>query len=1492
MLLVAVSVVFGMMVSPGGAGAQSADDHGNSLSTATDLSLGSSIAGRINYGLDADVFKLDLSGASGNTNIWIYTAGDFDSWGQLHDSNGDLITLNDDLIPGTELNFHLRSVLPRGVYYVAVYSADDITTGNYTLHAQVATDPGSTAGTATRLIFDSPAPGTIDTAVDADYFRLDFTESTNVVLYARSGNYGPINVTALDTTGVTEIPVNVHPLFTRLLSYTVRDGFLIRDDFGPGTYYIRVTTPEGFTLNPVPYTFLAFEDSVYADFIEECEADTRSLSDPQISDSLYGCQWHLNNRDDQDINVEDVWAAGIKGEGVNVAVVDSGFDYTHEDLVDNVDTNLNHDYTGDGDIYHPWFHHGTHLAGILAARDNDIGVRGVAPRATMYGYNLLLDRTDLNEADAMTRNRVVTAVSNNSWGPPDGPGLSPATSIWDAAVNNGVRTGYNGKGTFYAWAGGNGHLRGDNSNLDEYANYFRVTAVCAVSDHDTRSSYSEMGANLWVCAPSNDLSDEHRGIVTTENSDRYFEDFGGTSAATPVVSGVAALMRSVNPDLTWRDLKLILADSARKNDAENPGWEDGGRKYGTGADADRYHFNHEYGFGVVDAKAAVDLAKGWSNVPPLEISTSESGPLQELIPDAPAIGAPKTIVSTLTLDTGIGFTEFVEVTVDFRHDSFRDLEIELVSPSGGVSRLVEEFDTFADDDPSIDLVSLRGVFSFGSARHLGEDPNGVWQLWVTDRLPFVDGTLESWSVTVYGHEGALACDTGGAVPDAADNPGLVSDCEALLTARDNLAGSATLNWSLRTPLADWDGVTVGGTPQRVTELDLRDSQLTGAIPADLGNLTNLQVLFLRNNQLTGPIPVELGNLANLRVLYLNINRLTGPIPAELGSLSNLRELYLSQNQLTGPIPAELGNLTNLQVLSLWGNRLTGPIPAELSSLANLQVLSLSGNRLTGLIPTELGSLSNLERLSLSNNPLSGEIPSELGGLSSLIDLYLDNNELTGPIPSELGSLLNLQVLFLSRNQLSGPIPSWLGSLTNLRWLALERNQLTGPLPAELGSLSNLQGLFLFQNQLIGPIPAELGNLSNLEALNLTQNRLSGDIPAELGELSKLRSLYLSQNQLNGCIPEGLRDVADNDLGDLGLPYCDVLLTGLTLSPGSLIAPFDPYVTEYAGVVSPSRVTVTPVNEYNSTFRFIDENDGEIADANRSLDGHQVNLGAGVTTIRIRVVSQDGQASLTYTIQISRADPPGAPAISVVTPGGGSLTVAWTAPGYAGGADIISYDVRYIESDAPDKADVNWSALDDAWTGGPLSYTITGLAGETQYDVQVRGVNAADDGPWSDKESATAAAVSMLPVFVDGATATRSVAENSAEGTVVGMPIAAGDADGNTLTYTLGGADAALFTLDENTGQIKVGAGTTLDYEADQTTYTVDVTAANPPDAGATITVTITVIDADLGPLGSHYDANNDRKIERDEVIAAIVDYFSDLITRDQTIEIIVLYFSS
>ena len=82
------------------------------------------------------------------------------------------------------------------------------------------------------------------------------------------------------------------------------------------------------------------------------------------------------------------------GEGINVAVVDDGMYHTHEDLRDNVDSSRNHDYTGSGNIYRPLEHHGTHVAGIIAARDNGIGVRGVAPRATVYGYNYLASETD------------------------------------------------------------------------------------------------------------------------------------------------------------------------------------------------------------------------------------------------------------------------------------------------------------------------------------------------------------------------------------------------------------------------------------------------------------------------------------------------------------------------------------------------------------------------------------------------------------------------------------------------------------------------------------------------------------------------------------------------------------------------------------------------------------------------------------------------------------------------------------------------------------------------------------------------------------------------------------------------------------------------------------------------------------------------------------------------------------------------------------------
>ena len=110
-------------------------------------------------------------------------------------------------------------------------------------------------------------------------------------------------------------------------------------------------------------------------------------------------------------------------------------------------------------------------------------------------------------------------------------------SLWEIAVEAGITEGFGGKGIFYTWAARNGGWLGDKSNLDGYANHYGVTAVCAVNDQGVRSGYSEEGANLWVCAPSND--NDREGITTTDNADFYTDEFGGTSASTPIVSGVA-----------------------------------------------------------------------------------------------------------------------------------------------------------------------------------------------------------------------------------------------------------------------------------------------------------------------------------------------------------------------------------------------------------------------------------------------------------------------------------------------------------------------------------------------------------------------------------------------------------------------------------------------------------------------------------------------------------------------------------------------------------------------------------------------------------------------------------------------------------------------------------------------------------------------------------------------------------------------------------------
>ena len=162
---------------------------------------------------------------------------------------------------------------------------------------------------------------------------------------------------------------------------------------------------------------------------------------------LFGCQWNLDNAGlfngtaDEDINVKEAWSI-TKGAGVNVAIVDIDLDSAHEDLRENVDEAQNRNYLSTGMMLEPGYNHGTNVAGVIAARDNNRGLTGVAPRATIYGYNLLRRYTAFNLIDAMGRNKDTTAVFNNSWAHANTnttshPSLKQVWNTWYTTVDTG-----------------------------------------------------------------------------------------------------------------------------------------------------------------------------------------------------------------------------------------------------------------------------------------------------------------------------------------------------------------------------------------------------------------------------------------------------------------------------------------------------------------------------------------------------------------------------------------------------------------------------------------------------------------------------------------------------------------------------------------------------------------------------------------------------------------------------------------------------------------------------------------------------------------------------------------------------------------------------------------------------------------------------------------------------------------------------------------------
>jgi proprotein convertase subtilisin/kexin type 2 len=482
-------------------------------------------------------------------------------------------------------------------------------------------------------------------------------------------------------------------------------------------------------------------------------------------DPLFAQQWHLKNTGQvngligEDLNVSAAWDSS-RGAGVRVAVVDNSLETVHNDLIDNVVPRESHSYRAEQDGYSdplPCYAsetHGTSVAGLIAARSgNAAGGVGVAPMAKLVGYNALATNTDADLADALVRDLNKNSVYSSSWGSSDDGLLHPVSSLHELALNTGLRTGRGGLGALYVFAAGNGGCfrtggdgticESDNTNFDGYLTQLGAIVVGAVDRSGRAPRYAEPGANLLVSAPGGDSS---LGMTTTAIRNGYTQSFVGSSAATPMVSGVIALMLSVNPALSWRDVRIILASTARRNDPTHSSWRNNPR----GQTGQPVWFSHRYGYGVVDAGAAVKAAKSWQSVGTSE-QLKSCGPFEidanVQIPDAAGAVSSSLAISAQQCD--IRNIEFVNVRASINHEYSGDLAISIRSPADTDSELANPRHC-AGSNRDADRCGRYDGWNFASVRHLGEAVAGEWRLSVNDVEAGKIGQLVRWSVKFYG----------------------------------------------------------------------------------------------------------------------------------------------------------------------------------------------------------------------------------------------------------------------------------------------------------------------------------------------------------------------------------------------------------------------------------------------------------------------------------------------------------------------------------------------------------------------------------------------------------------------------------------------------------------------------------------------------------------------------------------------------------------------
>jgi subtilisin family serine protease len=587
---------------------------------------------------------------------------------------------------------------------------------------------------------------------------------------------------------------------------------------GPSWLSVNLTTGE-LSLEEGSYPATSFKLRAYENGNTSNSIESSFKTIAQNGDPLRYQQWHIKNsgliktyalRDGDsgiDINSSNVYKSGFTGDGVKVAVSDSGGEINHDDFVGNIISGAHRDYT----LSSPYTGtptatnaHGTAVGGIIAARGwNNKGGIGVAPFARLAFFQFL--------SSAQTSSILIHQASgdfdifNYSYGDT----LLFDTLPDDNYIDHLRYQTQTGRKFFVKAAGNEYTLSSNNICAPHNANApFEnespfMLVIGAFDAKGEKAQYSNTGSNIWVSAPGGDYGSTDPAILTTDlptclkgfskSSSFQTNDFeynhpentkcnytsvmNGTSAAAPMVSGVIALILEANPTLSHRDVKHILAMSSKKIDpnhdsvfgTDHPstsfvGCTDlslAGHNYELGwveNDADVW-FNNFYGFGSVDAEAAVSLAQdfnqpavdtlGWLPLPALvetnpnfSNATYDSAAISLAIPDNSSSGVSHT--NTISYSGNLN-VETIMVNVQVSHPKSGQLGIELTSPAGTKSILLNINNSFLlDNDSNLNITLSSHAF-------YGETLNGNWTIKVIDGQSGSTGTLTRWKMNILGH---------------------------------------------------------------------------------------------------------------------------------------------------------------------------------------------------------------------------------------------------------------------------------------------------------------------------------------------------------------------------------------------------------------------------------------------------------------------------------------------------------------------------------------------------------------------------------------------------------------------------------------------------------------------------------------------------------------------------------------------------------------------